>query len=194
MTARTCPVHGEYSADGICRWCEPETEKYSLKSVDALTHQWFIDRTNQAIADLLGPPPKLLPLTHLATPVVIDLNEPEDARASMDEAIARLVTVGYVAVEYRYAEPEHTVAVITADMNAEEESSLLAQHAALRWERVARRWGNKHRLSMLDIATRRHADWGVDIKGAFRILIGILEPRKESFTERMRRLYEESKP
>lgn len=89
------------------------SEKYSLKAVDALTHQWFIDRTNRAIADLLGPPPDVAKILRTYKPEYLN-------------------RIGFTATEpcLDYA-------------HAQEELRLVEQHAALRWERVARRWKAK---------------------------------------------------
>jgi hypothetical protein len=115
MTGRTCAIHGEYSATGACRWCEP-SEKYVGCACGefALNGKPF----EFVLPNMLHQPHRCAPWLTLG---MGHLRSPPSWRIDYDDA-ARV-----------------------AELDAEEESRLAAQHAALRWERVARRWESKHR-------------------------------------------------
>ncbi|HEY2848372.1 MAG TPA: hypothetical protein VGI97_00715 [Gemmatimonadaceae bacterium] len=124
MTARVCPVHGEWSASGVCRWCEPKT---------------LLD------VALSGPKVMSLPVAE-ATPWAANRTSREwrvDAVPSPTGYETTFTLAEKVADAYVWW-LEWTEPVIDFDANAIQESLLLVQHAALRWERVARRWAGKH--------------------------------------------------
>jgi hypothetical protein len=113
MTARVCPVHGEYAPTGICRWCE----KPSGANVYGESPGARALREVKAYAEMLGPPPKPLPPTFTF---------------AREDAIA----VHWIL--------DFTPAICPEDLTAAFDAEVAAQHAALRWERVARRWVWKH--------------------------------------------------
>lgn len=143
MTGRTCPVHGEYSASGACRWCEPKPVT-------------FLD------VALSGPKVRPLPVSE-PTPWV---RKPREWRLDAVPAPTGYETTFTLTEKIADAyvwRLEWTEAVVDFDANAIQESLLAEQHAALRWERVARRWGSKH-PTMLDLAK----GWGRFVVEAMR--------------------------
>jgi hypothetical protein len=198
MTGRVCAVHGEWSAIGVCRWCEP-----TLPSVEVLTQKnpapdaalrqakvkdaipcrcgeyfWMGSQEERKAVvngvahspeqcfklageppdaealriahELLGAPPdaaKILRtykpefLTRIGYdwtrgPAVEDLADAPLAVCSFDleDALQEL----WRRVQARAA----TMPVYVPDFDAEA-ARLRSEHAALRWERVARRWNWK---------------------------------------------------
>lgn len=158
MTGRTCPVHGEYSASGVCRWCEP------LPAPDALPplpeghtrcrcgrmawteyaprpfheeYDGMVHSPEQCYAVAATPPAEPVSLPGLKGP----WQKPD--RVEVNEAgVPTYTFILSDKTEEAYVwRLEWTEPVISEDWTRH----LLAQHAALRWERVARRWNYKHR-------------------------------------------------
>jgi hypothetical protein len=116
MTARVCPVHGEWSATGICRWCEPEETPLPAKPLMYLGIKVNTrEEAGEIFADMLGPPPDVAKILRTYEPWY-------------------LARIGFMAIHLLTA----------ADLPIQPPAVLEYQHAALRWERVARRWATKH--------------------------------------------------
>lgn len=129
MTGRVCPVHGEWTADGVCRWCPvlPVVEVVTQRNPAATT--WRANVKDMVscrcgeYAWLPGAP-----------------GERNGVIAGVAHSPGQCFKLDATPPE-----PEHTEAFIDADSSAIEESRLLAIHDIARWERVARRWNYKHR-------------------------------------------------
>jgi hypothetical protein len=120
MTARVCPVHGEYAADGICRWCEPEPATEAVE-LPGMVGQW-------------------------RKPDRVEVNEGGVPSYFWDLGTYTLLNPTYMLVSWDAVLREAAKRPVSRQaVDAAEESRLLAQHAALLWERVARRWNYKHR-------------------------------------------------
>lgn len=151
MTARVCPVHGEYAADGICRWCEPDdTVEFQYVPLEAHPPSPYWPAKAVTAKELVAEFGEFG-----ESPGASALRDAAGLQRSMNEFWCKLVTRKLYSVGLRFAATE---AFIDAETHAAEESRLLAQHAALRWERVARRWEAKHwprrHVTMVEAAKR----------------------------------------
>lgn len=135
MTARVCPVHGEYAPTGVCRWCEPDdTVEFQYVPIEAHPPSPYWPVKAVTAAELVA--------EFGESPVASALRDAAGLQRAMNEFWCKLATRALYGVGLRFTASEP---VIDAETHAAEESRLLSQHAALRWERVARRWNYKHR-------------------------------------------------
>jgi hypothetical protein len=174
MTGRFCEVHGEYAADGVCRWCEPMLPHVDVVTrtnpacpgsqfVRALHDHEAQDWTNydprychvcgpqasgaEALRDVKAMQgydwtcgPDVDTSEKLARIANVDVAPPLDAQTildAMNRAFSRIIR----------ARLQDDAIEATRLVFSPQECGrlLLAEHAALRWERVARRWNYKHR-------------------------------------------------
>lgn len=152
MTGRVCPVHGEWSATGVCRWCEPEDmaqAEYVPPTAHPPSRYWPVKSvTRDELVEMFGEPtktpteydwtrgPEVDMLDALDAPLYAEVPPPGELSEAMVGLLARLPP----------APSEWTLTPTEPCLDyahAAEQSRLATQHAALRWERVARRWAAK---------------------------------------------------
>jgi hypothetical protein len=134
MTGRFCEVHGEYAPTGTCRWCEP-----------APANTWEADHSG---------PTRCRCGKYAWAPGAAELNYVDpDRMAHSPEQCFKLDAEAPPSPTFTFAGEDATAvrwtldftpAICPEDLIAARNAELAAQHAALRWERVARRWAGKH--------------------------------------------------
>jgi hypothetical protein len=145
MTGRVCPVHGEYAADGICRWCEPEDAAH----LEALHVPLYaeVPPPGDLTEAMVGLSERLPPTSPTMYETTFTLTEKTE-----EAYVWRLEWTGLdVAKILRTYQPEYLARIgfkaiycpTPADLPIQPPVVLEYQHAALRWERVARRWATK---------------------------------------------------
>jgi hypothetical protein len=187
MTGRVCPVHGEWSDTGICRWCEepkqPEPRKVHPDVPKGSTfcrcgeYAWVswcpANEREGVIAGVFHGPAQCFKPD--AEPPAYDWTRgPEvDDPATLPLAVRSFdleVALQELWRRMRARAAKEPVCVPDFDAEDAEAARIAAQHAALRWERVARRWEAKHRYTILDVAVQWRDRWGFELGTAYRIL------------------------
>jgi hypothetical protein len=144
MTARVCPVHGEYAADGVCRWCEPEAIRSEPVYVVRPVEQVVGKETAAAKA-----PPKTITEYDWTRGPEVDTPEKLARIANVDvaprlNAVLDAINHAWVRIIRARLQDDAIEAAHLMFSPLECGPLLAAERAALRWERVARRWVWKH--------------------------------------------------